>query len=599
MPPLSFHDQQHIARMLIQEQRVNRLFNALIEAVSPELKKWNDSGRNNVWLRNGAIENNIDKRLVEFQSLLEAEIKSGALDAWKLSDVKNDMMVEKYIKNLALSNIQTQGMFARNLDAFEAFQNRVDNGMTLSGRVVNTLEGAKTQMEFYLKSGIGVGRSAANISQDIRQLMHEPDKRFHRIRDLNGKLVASQPMKNYHPGQGVYKSSYKNAVRIAATETNMAYHLADHERWKKLDFVLGYEVIRSGKGQPCAVCDALKGKYPKDFVFSVWHSFCICSAVPILMDTDDFTKHNLMKNSRKYREKQQLKGIDYKPTDKYIKDIPEGAATWIKEHEKAVGKSYWGEANKDILKAVEKPVKKAVSRIPSELMKGSEYLKGTSIEFKEEFFGLVNMNEPITLHIKKKGGAFYNPGNKSVNIENGARAERSTWEREAVIYHEFGHAIDWQQNLRSSEPIKLLMNKYRKLLSVKKERTIVVKQLDYANMKYFSKEVTTNLSEYALLDNRLQLLSSKIFRTKPEVFTKLGITKHDVLEQIGSTLDTIMALNPTYGSGHTKAYFKRVGAKEAEFIAHAFENKFATNRVFKKVLPELYKEMIQYIENLQ
>lgn len=39
--------------------------------------------------------------------------------------------------------------------------------------------------------------------------------------------------------------------------------------------------------------------------------------------------------------------------------------------------------------------------------------------------------------------------------------------------------------------------------------------------------------------------------------------------------------------------------KEAEFIAHCFENKYATNRAFKKYMPDLYDDMIKYIEDLK
>lgn len=80
------------------------------------------------------------------------------------------------------------------------------------------------------------------------------------------------------------------------------------------------------------------------------------------------------------------------------------------------------------------------------------------------------------------------------------------------------------------------------------------------------------------------------------VFTKRGISKADILEQILSTRDTIMALNPNYGVGHTKSYYKRIGARQAEFIAHAFENAFLSNKVFEKYLPELYEAMVGFIK---
>ena len=99
-------------------------------------------------------------------------------------------------------------------------------------------------LEYYLSSGLSSGRPAALIGQDIRQLLNEPNRRFRRVRDANGKLVPSQPMKDYHPGQGVYRSSYKNALRLAVTKTNKAFRTADYERWQNMDFVTGIEVER-------------------------------------------------------------------------------------------------------------------------------------------------------------------------------------------------------------------------------------------------------------------------------------------------------------------------------------------------------------------
>ena len=69
----------------------------------------------------------------------------------------------------------------------------------------------------------------------------------------------------------------------------MAYHKADNERWRKLDFVLGYEVQVSGTNpNVCPLCVELAGKYPKEFEFVGWHPHCRCHAVPIMEDVDSF-----------------------------------------------------------------------------------------------------------------------------------------------------------------------------------------------------------------------------------------------------------------------------------------------------------------------
>ncbi|MDR0754714.1 MAG: hypothetical protein LBF04_04920, partial [Prevotellaceae bacterium] len=71
----------------------------------------------------------------------------------------------------------------------------------------------------------------------------------------------------------VYRSSFKNARRLTATETNIAYRAADYERMQDFDFVVGIEINLSNNhtlnGKPFTdMCDDLKGKYPKDFKFT-------------------------------------------------------------------------------------------------------------------------------------------------------------------------------------------------------------------------------------------------------------------------------------------------------------------------------------------
>jgi hypothetical protein len=307
-------DKQHINRLLLQEKQINALFNQLIRLVAPEMRKWKDAGnKNSVWIRNAGIENKINRILNDFRIALEKFIKENQEKAWMSAIDKNDLIVEQYIKGMALSSIAKEGMFFRNLEALKVLQNRIDDGMNLSKRVWDISKQTKGHIELFLESGLSTGRSAEAIGRDFRQLLYDPNKRF-RTRDEEGNLVLSQPMKDYHPGWGVYRSSRMNALRVASTETNMGYRMSDAERWKQLDFILGYEVKRSANAHPCVICDSLKGKYPKGFVFPGWHPFCICYAVPIVMEHDDFADF-------------LLKGAI--PKEKFIKDIPAGAREWV------------------------------------------------------------------------------------------------------------------------------------------------------------------------------------------------------------------------------------------------------------------------------
>lgn len=117
-----------------------------------------------------------------------------------------------------------------------------------------------------------------DLSPQYREMQLRLYKLFRRVRDEHGELQLSKRAAVFHPGRGVYRSSYKNARRLAATETNIAYMTADYERWQQLDFVVGIEIKLSNNhtlnGVPFTdICDDLKGRYPKDFKFTGWHPY--------------------------------------------------------------------------------------------------------------------------------------------------------------------------------------------------------------------------------------------------------------------------------------------------------------------------------------
>ena len=332
MPELSFYDKQHIQKVAAQQAVIANIFNQFILSVSPYLRKWDDAGKNNVWLRNQGIENAVDRELLNLESMLYANISAFQKDGWERAERKNDDFISQFIKGMAISSATKDGMFTHNLSAFEALKNDIDsNGLKLSDRVWNITQQTKSQLEFYLDSGVVSGRNSNGISSDIRQILHNPQKRFRRIRNEKGELVLSQPMKDYHPGQGVYRSAYKNALRTSATTTNTAYRSADYERWSKQDFILGIERQRSANNRgPCKICDAMVGKYPKTFKFTGFHPFCICFATPITMEPENFADFLLN---------------DTVPKEQVITDIPQGAKDFVNENKDGLQSAFWYKDN--------------------------------------------------------------------------------------------------------------------------------------------------------------------------------------------------------------------------------------------------------------
>ncbi len=223
----------------------------------------------------------VNNMLADLTSGIVKVISAGSKSEWLLAEQKNDELVKRlFAKNLPKA--LEDRFLGRNLDALAAFQKRKVDGLDLSKRVWRYTKHFKSEMEMALDVGILEGRSAQQLSQDVRSYLDEPDKLFRRVRDARGQLHLSKRASLYHPGQGVYRSSAKNALRLTRTETNMAYREADHERWKSLDFVVGIEIKRSNHPYECPTCGPLAGKYPKQFKFRGWHPSCRCHAVAIL-----------------------------------------------------------------------------------------------------------------------------------------------------------------------------------------------------------------------------------------------------------------------------------------------------------------------------
>lgn len=317
MSDLSFHESQHIQKLLQQQGSVKHIFDEFVRKIGEHMTGWEDSGSGDVWSRNSPIEKAIEREIVTLHKKLKTNIESYASDSWVRSNKKNDELVKAFIKDLTVNDIVKKGMFTRNKEVLQTFLERKVDNLTLSDRIWNVTGTAKDNIEYYLQSGLSTGRSASLISQDVRQLLQEPDRRFHRIRNESGKLVASAPMEAYNPGRGIYRSSYKNALRLAVSNTNEMYRITDHDRWQNLDFVLGVDIRRSASNKgPCPICDAMVGRYPKGFVFRGWHPWCICPATPILMKEDDFI-NSLIED-------------DFSNSN-YILDIPKGPREYLNE----------------------------------------------------------------------------------------------------------------------------------------------------------------------------------------------------------------------------------------------------------------------------
>ena len=267
-------------------------------------------------------------------------------------------------------------------------------------------------------------------------------------------------------------------------------------------------------------------------------------------------------------------------------------------------KALQGQAAADLAAAEEAKAKAPKKDVVPEELKGTGWLKEGDKPLDPEFWKYVDPDHPIPVTIKD-GTGYYSPSEKRVYIDKDWRYQKSPWFRRGLVYHEFGHGIDFQRDLRKSKEVATIREAQRKRLLervpfYKKELELAVDPVTKTG-KWVYKYTPAKVARADAICKRVDAVNQRIQAMKEETFNRLfpGITKRDIAEQVLAMKDTIKSLTPSYGEGHSTAYFRGPYNKETEWLAHCFENKFAGNRIFQKYMPEEYKEMIAYIESLK
>lgn len=278
-------------------------------------------------------------------------IKGGVLNEWDISNDNTDALVKAVFGKRSIEDSHFAKYFARNKEAVDAFFTRktADNGLNLSQRVWKYTGMYKSELEDTLELAMGEGTPAMRLSSKIQSYLNEPDRFYRRFRVKIGEDEDGEPIwgykwkrrrfdaetglykwddedpRKYHPGQGVYRSSARNAQRLARTETNMAYRTAEYDRWQQLDFVVGIEIKLSNNHPYTDICDDLAGVYPKDFKWTGWHPNCRCYQVPVLASEEEVDEM-----VDRILDGEEPSEVDCKDA---VTEMPEQFKIWIEDNE--------------------------------------------------------------------------------------------------------------------------------------------------------------------------------------------------------------------------------------------------------------------------
>lgn len=294
MPRLNKWEQQHLKNLLSYQAMIDEVYNTAAReaaAIGVSIHKTNPN-RAFSFADYPSTARRIETLLESLKLGLQTVIVNGVRSEWTLANNKNNELCNQVFGDNVekLPQAAYKRYYSSNPEALEAFIQRKEAGLRLSDRVWNYTNQFKDEIEMGLDVGIRDGLSADEMSRQLRTFLKYPDKLFRRVRDKDGNLQLSKRAAAFHPGQGVYRSSYKNARRLAATESNIAYRTADYLRWQDLDFVVGILIEPSKTNHEPDICDDLKGCYPKDFKWTGWHPHCRCHALTIQKTKEEMAR---------------------------------------------------------------------------------------------------------------------------------------------------------------------------------------------------------------------------------------------------------------------------------------------------------------------
>ena len=225
-------------------------------------------------------------------------------------------MANKVLKayNAQVDKEKYKVLYQTNHDALKAFQNRKDKGFNVSAKLWQQSTIYKQELEAAISCAIQKGTSSITLSKRISKYL------------LDFSLLQKDYKDKYGSAEHLMDCEYRS-IRLARSEINMAYRTAENERWKQMDFVVGYEIKLSGNHRHRMphgdICDTLAGKYPKDFTWTGWHPNDLCYKVPILKTEEEFWEWD-------GRSEPATESVNK------VKDVPKSFKQWVAINSKRI-----------------------------------------------------------------------------------------------------------------------------------------------------------------------------------------------------------------------------------------------------------------------
>ena len=357
MARMNRYEARHIRNVEAYKREVQKIFDeATKEALRMGIRFDADTGKPFSFDDYPATKRKFEALMAKMHQRIIAVVRGGVDAEYELAQDSAGAQIRSVFPALSAIQISEQLRRLANINAKEAFEQRRKRGLGLSDKVWQYTGQYKQELEMALDIGIGEGKSAQALSREVRRYLKQPNMLFRKVRDKHGVLHLSKRAKAYHPGRGVYRSSVKNALRMVATETNIAYRSADYLNTKASPWIVGIRIVLSnnhtckdsqGVAQPFTdICDKLAGRYPKDFKFTGWHPNCRCH-IEYIHKTDAEVERDTRRMLR------GEKPIEAHESKNYVGELPKSFKDWYDSNKERISRSkttpYFIEDNKKLI----------------------------------------------------------------------------------------------------------------------------------------------------------------------------------------------------------------------------------------------------------
>lgn len=192
------------------------------------------------------------------------------------------------------------GYNQQNEETINEFAYREVRGRTMPERILSYVQDYKSTIELIITEG--QDKSRTQLINQANYALTRPlpllgrTQRTIQSGDVTmavGAYLLSNRAGVMNPGRGVYRSKFLDISRIATTDINALYRVATEERFRQIDFIVGYKLKTAKDLRVCPVCRALDGSlWPTDAKLEQVHILCRCILIPLYKSTLEIEEDN-------------------------------------------------------------------------------------------------------------------------------------------------------------------------------------------------------------------------------------------------------------------------------------------------------------------